>query len=478
MAYISRRGFHASTRAMQQMYDYVVIGGGSGGLASARRAASRGARALLIEGQHRLGGTCVNVGCVPKKVMWNAASIAEALHNAKQYGFPNVQGDLTFDWQQFKSKRDAYIQRLNGIYERNLNNDKVEHVQGWASFKNNNTITIQPPEGNAFEVQGKHILVAPGGHPIMPAIPGAEHAISSDGFFDLEQQPKRVAVVGTGYIGIELAGIFNTLGTQTTVFSRTQHILRSFDPIIRDNLLKEMQSVGVNVAFDTKVQALVRDSPQGSIQVQYEANGQPASLEVDTVLWATGRAPNTGKLNLAATAIETNKRGHIVVDDYQNTSVPGVYALGDVAGNYELTPVAIAAGRRLADRLFGGPEFKDAKLNYDNIPTVVFSHPTAGTIGLTEQQARDTYGSDNVKVYTSRFTNMYYAMLEHKEPTAYKLVVTGPKEKVVGVHLFGLGSDEILQGFGVAVNMGATKKDFDNCIAIHPTAAEELVTMR
>ncbi|ORX48773.1 glutathione-disulfide reductase [Hesseltinella vesiculosa] len=465
---------------MQKMYDYVVIGGGSGGLASARRAASRGARALLIEGSH------VECSC--------CSSIAEALHNAKQFGFPN----------QFKCKRDAYIQRLNGIYERNLNNDKVEHVQRWASFKNNNTITIQPPEGNAFEVQGKHLLVAPckwhftsriercspvpvlffffffllGGHPVMPTIAGAEHAISSDGFFDLEEQPKRVAVVGTGYIGIELAGIFNTLGTQTTVFSRTQHILRSFDPIIRDNLLKEMQSVGVNVAFDTKVQALVRDSPQGSIQVQYEANGQPASLEVDTVLWATGRAPNTGKLNLAATAIETNKRGHIVVDDYQNTSVPGVYALGDVAGNYELTPVAIAAGRRLADRLFGGPEFKDAKLNYDNIPTVVFSHPTAGTIGLTEQQARDTYGSDNVKVYTSRFTNMYYAMLEHKEPTAYKLVVTGPKEKVVGVHLFGLGSDEILQGFGVAVNMGATKKDFDNCIAIHPTAAEELVTMR
>ncbi|KAI8072333.1 hypothetical protein BC940DRAFT_292351 [Gongronella butleri] len=475
--YMARRGFHGSSRALEHAYDYVVIGGGSGGLASARRASARGAKTLLIETQHRLGGTCVNVGCVPKKVMWNAASVSEALRDAKQYGFSDA-GSASFDWAAFKVKRDAYVARLNGIYERNLTNDQVEHVQGWASFDGNDKIHIQPAQGDGFHVTGKHVLIAPGGHPVMPSIPGAEHAINSDGFFDLEHQPKRVAVVGTGYIGIELAGIFHTLGSQTTVFSRTQQILRPFDPIIKDNVLKEMQTVGVDFAFDTKIHALERDSPNGPIRMQYESAGKAASLDVDTVLWATGRAPNVSGLNLASTGIQQSKRGHIVVDDYQNTTVPGVYALGDVAGNHELTPVAIAAGRRLADRLFGGEEFKDAKLDYSSIPTVIFSHPTAGTIGLTEQQARDAYGSDNIKVYTSRFTNMWFAMLEHKEPTAYKLVVAGPEERVVGVHLFGRGSDEILQGFGVAVKMGATKKDFDSCVAIHPTAAEELVTMK
>lgn len=336
---------------------------------------------------------------------------------------------------------------------------------------------------------------------MVPTIPGGELAINSDGFFDLEEQPQRVAVVGTGYIGIELAGIFNTLGTQTTVFSRTQHILRNFDPIIRDNLLTEMQSVGVNFTFDSKVNALKRNS-NGSIQVDYESDGKSGQLEVDCVLWATGRDPNVKGLNLDAAQVESTDRGYIVVDDYQNTSVAGLYALGDVCGREELTPgklnpklerayapnflslffffliVAIAAGRKLADRLFGGAQFKESKLDYTNIPTVVFSHPTAGTLGLTEPQARAQYGDANVKVYTSKFTNMYFSMLEHKEPTAYKLVVTGPEEKVVGVHLLGRGSDEILQGFGVAVRMGATKKDFDNCVAIHPTAAEELVTMR
>ncbi|KAI8335200.1 hypothetical protein BC941DRAFT_378662 [Chlamydoabsidia padenii] len=461
-----------------KVYDYLVIGGGSGGLASARRASGiHGASVALIEGQHRLGGTCVNVGCVPKKVMWNAASIAEALRDAKHYGYEGQDKPASFNWNFFKQKRDAYVKRLNGIYERNLGNDKVDHFQGWASFVDKNTIQVQPAEGEAIHIKAKNILIAPGGHPVMPTIPGSELAINSDGFFDLEEQPKRVAVVGTGYIGIELAGIFNTLGTQTTVFSRTRHILRNFDPIIRDNLLAEMQSVGVNFTFDSKVNALKR-LDDGAIQVDYESNGQSGSLLVDCVLWATGRDPNVKNLNLAAANVKSTDRGHIVVDEYQNTSVDGLYALGDVCGREELTPVAIAAGRKLADRLFGGAQFKESKLDYNNIPTVVFSHPTAGTLGLTEPQARAQYGDANVKVYTSKFVNMYFSMLEHKEPTAYKLVVVGPEEKVVGVHLLGRGSDEILQGFGVAVRMGATKKDFDNCVAIHPTAAEELVTMR
>ncbi|KAI8380790.1 hypothetical protein BD560DRAFT_444482 [Blakeslea trispora] len=460
------------------VYDYLVIGGGSGGLASARRASGiHGAKVALVEAQHRLGGTCVNVGCVPKKVMWNTASIAEALRDAKQYGFGDHEG-FQFNWELIKEKRDAYVKRLNGIYERNLGNDKVEHLQGFASFVDKNTVRVQKSETESFEVQAKNILIATGGHPLIPDIPGAHLGIDSDGFFDLEHQPKRVAVIGTGYIGIELAGIFNTLGTKTTVFSRTKHILRSFDTIIRDNLLKEMQTVGVDFAFDSQVKALVREGDSGPITVQYESDGKPASLEVDTVLWAVGRLPNIKNLNLKSAGIELTEKGYIAVDEYQNTSTEHIYALGDACGRAELTPVAIAAGRKLSDRLFGGEQFKHSKLDYDNIPTVVFSHPTAGTVGLTEEQAREKYGDENIKVYTSKFVNMYFSMLEHKEPTAYKLVCAGADEKVVGVHILGRGSDEILQGFGVAVRMGATKANFDACVAIHPTAAEELVTMR
>ncbi|KAI9244165.1 hypothetical protein BY458DRAFT_561054 [Sporodiniella umbellata] len=457
------------------VYDYLVIGGGSGGLASARRASGiHGAKVALIEAQTRLGGTCVNVGCVPKKVMWNAASIAESLRDAKQYGFGEHQAN--FDWKFFKEKRDAYIKRLNGIYEKNLGNDKVEHIQGFASFVDKNTVRVQTSESESFEVQAKKIMIATGGHPIIPDIPGAELGIDSDGFFDLEQQPKRVAVVGTGYIGIELAGIFNTLGTKTTVFSRTKQILRSFDSIIRDNLLKEMQTVGVDFAFESSVKALVREGD--AIRVEYEINNVSHSIVVDTVLWAVGRLPNIKKLNLEAVGVQLTDKGHIKADEYQNTTVDGIYSLGDACGKAELTPVAIAAGRRLSDRLFGGEQFRESKLDYENIPTAVFSHPTAGTVGLTEEQARERFGDENVKTYTSKFVNMYFSMLEHKEPTAYKLVVTGPEEKVVGVHILGRGSDEILQGFGVAVRMGATKANFDACVAIHPTAAEELVTMR
>ncbi|KAI9279253.1 glutathione-disulfide reductase [Umbelopsis sp. AD052] len=463
----------------EQAYDYLVIGGGSGGLASARRAgAMHNSRVALIEGSPRLGGTCVNVGCVPKKVMWNTASIAETLHQAKEYGFDIDASKHSFNWNMLKHKRDAYIKRLNGIYERNLNNDKVQYYSGYASFVNKNTVKIQDGD-KVSEVQAKKILIAVGGHPIIPDVPGADLGISSDGFFDLEQQPKRVAVIGTGYIGVELAGIFHTLGSEVTIFSRTKQILRSFDPIIKDTLLKEMESTGVNFAFDADVRGLSRDGPEGSpIKVHYTTAGTQAEGDFDCVLWAVGRVPNTKILNLDAAGVTTDKRGHIVVDEYQNTAVDGIFALGDVCGHAELTPVAIAAGRKLSDRLFGPEHLRDSKLDYNNIPTVVFSHPTAGTIGYTEEAARKKFGDENIKVYTSRFTNMWNAMLEHKDPTAYKLVCSGPEEKVVGMHIIGRGSDEILQGFSVAIKMGATKADFDSAVAIHPTASEELVTMR
>ncbi|KAI1299080.1 Glutathione reductase [Mortierella claussenii] len=453
------------------IYDYLVIGGGSGGLASARRAATYGAKVGLIEGSGRLGGTCVNVGCVPKKVMWNTASIAEAVRDAKEYGFPEV-GSAKFDWFTLKQKRDAYIKRLNGIYERNLEKDQVDYISGMASFVSKNSVTL----GDGQEIHAKKILIAVGGRPTIPKVPGAELGIDSDGFFDLEHQPQRVAVVGTGYIGIELAGIFNALGSKVSIFSRTQEILRSFDPIIKDTIRKEMTSVGIDIIPNSQVKALAKAEGNG-INLSYVSDGKEASAEFDTVLWAVGREPLIQRLALDKAGVTLNGEGYIGVNDYQETVVPEVYALGDVCGVEQLTPVAIAAGRRLSDRLFGPEQFKNSKLDYRNVPSVIFSHPTAGAVGLTEQQAKEEYGADNLNVYVSEFSGMYNAMKTHKTPSAFKLICAGPEEKVVGIHLVGQGSDEMLQGFAVALKMGATKADFDSTVALHPTSAEELVTL-
>ncbi|OAQ34375.1 hypothetical protein K457DRAFT_105316 [Linnemannia elongata AG-77] len=453
------------------IYDYLVIGGGSGGLASARRAASYGAKVGLIEGSGRLGGTCVNVGCVPKKVMWNTASIAEAIHDAKEYGFPDV-GPATFDWNTLKHKRDAYIKRLNGIYERNLEKDHVEYITGMASFISNNSVTL----GNGEKIQAKKILIAVGGRPTIPKVPGAELGIDSDRFFDLEYQPKRVAVVGTGYIGVELAGIFHALGSKVTIFSRTKEILRSFDPIIKDTLRDEMTNIGIDIVPNSRVTSLAKADDK-AITLSYTSNNNDATAEYDTVLWAIGREPLLEKLAIDNAGVTTNKEGYVVADDYQETVVPGVYALGDVCGIEQLTPVAIAAGRRLSDRLFGGEQFKNSKLDYRNVPSVIFSHPTAGAVGLTEEQAKKEYGAENLNVYVSKFSGMYNAMKTHKTPSAFKLICAGPEEKVVGIHIVGQGSDEMLQGFAVALKMGATKADFDSTVALHPTSAEELVTL-
>ncbi|KAF9312997.1 Glutathione reductase [Podila horticola] len=454
-----------------KIYDYLVIGGGSGGLASARRAASYGAKVALIEGSGRLGGTCVNVGCVPKKVMWNTASIAEAIHDAKEYGFPEV-GPTTFDWNTLKHKRDAYIKRLNGIYERNLEKDSVEYISGLASFVSENSVTL----GNGEEIHAKKILIAVGGRPTIPQVPGAELGIDSDGFFDLEHQPKRVAVVGTGYIGVELAGIFHALGSKVSIFSRTEEILRPFDPIIKDTLRKEMVKIGVEIVPHAQVKSLAK-AENNAITLNYVSNGQEASAEFDTVLWAIGRHPNLENLAVDKAGVTLNNKGYVVADEYQETVIPDVYALGDVCGIEQLTPVAIAAGRRLSDRLFGPAQFKNAKLDYRNVPSVIFSHPTAGAVGLTEAQAIKEYGVENLNVYVSEFSGMYNAMKAHKTPSAFKLICAGPEEKVVGIHIVGQGSDEMLQGFAVALKMGATKADFDSTVALHPTSAEELVTL-
>lgn len=445
-------------------FDYLVVGGGSGGISSARRAASYDAGVGLVEAGP-LGGTCVNAGCVPKKVMWNAASVAETLNDASHYGFDlEIKG---FSWKKIKKARDAYVRRLNEIYERNLKNSDVTYIQGWGKFTDDKTIVVEGQEYSA-----EHVLIAVGGKPVIPDLPGADLGVTSDGFFELESLPKQVLVIGGGYIAMELAGLLNSLGSKVTILLRGEIFLRNFDASLRETLMEEMQRQSINVLTCVNMDKLEKDQ-DGSVSV-HSHNGENIS-GFDCVIWATGRKPNTVDLGLDKTSIETNQRGFITTDDYQNTSVKNIYAVGDVTGRAALTPVAIAAGRRLADRLFN--QETNAKLDYDLIPSVVFSHPPIGTVGLSEEQARELHG-DDVKIYQSRFINMYYAPTEHKPPTVVKLVTTGAKEKVVGCHIIGFQADEIIQGFAVAVNMGATKKDFDDTMAIHPTAGEELVTLR
>lgn len=461
--------------------DYLVIGGGSGGLASARRASGYyGAKTIAIE-SNRLGGTCVNVGCVPKKISWNAAFIAETIHDAKSYGF-SVEQTAPFDWSAFKKKRDAYITRLNGIYEKNLTNDKVEYVHGRASLLSKNEVEVKLDDGSKTTIRAKNILIAVGGHPTIPQnIPGAEYGTNSDGFFEIEKQPKKVALVGAGYIAVEFAGVFNALGTETHLFIRHDKFLRSFDPMVQDVIVKEYERLGVKIHKNSSQDKVEKDEKTGKLTLHYkDSNGEGKLEDLDELIWAIGRSPEVEDLGLEKAGVKQDEKGQVVVDDYQNTSVDNIFALGDVCGKVELTPVAIAAGRKLGDRLFGGPQFKDSKLDYSNIPSVVFAHPEIGSIGLTEPEAIEKFGKDNIKIYKTSFTAMYYSMMEPEEkgPTSYKIVCAGPEEKVVGLHILGLGSGEMLQGFGVAIKMGATKKDFDSCVAIHPTSAEELVTLK
>lgn len=447
-------------------------------MASARRASGMyGAKVIAIESS-RLGGTCVNVGCVPKKVTWNAADIRQTLKDSKAYGF-SFEETKPFDWTTFKNKRDAYVKRLNGIYEKNLNNDKVEYIHGRARIVNKNEVEVTLDDGSKQTVKTKKMLIATGGHPVKPKdIPGAELGTDSDGFFDIDKQPKRVALVGAGYIAVEFAGMFHALGVETHLFIRHENFLRPFDPMVQEKVKAEYERQGIHIHKNSS-QSKVEDLGDGWKKLHYKDSNGEGTLDVDALIWAIGRAPEIEDLDLDKLGLDLNDKKHIKVDDYQNTNVDGVYALGDVCDKgFELTPVAIAAGRKLSDRLFGGKH--DAHLDYSNIPSVVFAHPEVGTIGLTEPEAREKYGDKDIKVYSTNFTAMFYAMMEQEEkgPTSYKLVCQGPNEKVVGLHILGVGSSEMLQGFGVAIKMGATKADFDRCVAIHPTSAEELVTLK
>lgn len=450
---------------MTKHYDYLAIGGGSGGIASINRAASYGKKCAIIEAKY-LGGTCVNVGCVPKKIMWHAAQIAEAIHlYGPDYGFDTTVNH--FDWKKLIASRSAYIDRIHQSYDRVLGNNKVDVITGFARFVDAHTVEV-----NGEKITADHILIATGGRPSIPTIPGAEHGINSDGFFELDAMPKRVAVVGAGYIAVEIAGVLNGLGAETHLFVRKHAPLRTFDPMIVDALVEVMAAEGPALHTHAVPKSIVKNT-DGSLTLALEDGTEHV---VDCLIWAIGREPATDNINLQAAGIKTDERGYIPVDKFQNTNVPGVYAVGDNTGAVELTPVAVAAGRRLSERLFNNKP--NEHLDYSNIPTVVFSHPPIGTIGLTEAQAREQYGDDQVKVYKSSFTAMYTAVTSHRQPCRMKLVCAGKEEKIVGIHGIGFGMDEILQGFAVAVKMGATKQDFDNTVAIHPTAAEEFVTMR
>ncbi len=447
---------------MNTDYDVLVIGGGSGGIAMANRAASYGMRCAVFEYKH-VGGTCVNVGCVPKKVMWYAAEIAQSLHNAADYGFG--EHSTALDWSHLVHNRQAYIERLHGIYKRNFDKNGVSYIEGQARFVSEHVI-----EANDQQYQAKHILIATGGQPLIPAIPGAELGITSDGFFELSQQPQRAIIVGAGYIAVELAGVLASLGTQVRLVLRKDRPIRAFDLMLQDKLLEALQQQGIEVLTHTQISAVEKTTTGLTISTD-----QDQSLETDCLLWAIGRSPNTEDLGLAQAGVHKDAKGFVPTDEYQNTNVPGIYAVGDVTGRIALTPVAIAAGRRLSDRLFNN--MPERHLCYDNIATVLFTHPPIGTVGLTEDEARQRFG-DSVKVYNTAFTAMANTFTQHKPPTAMKLIVQGEDERIVGCHVIGPGADEMMQGFAVAIRMGATKQDFDDTVAIHPTSAEELVTMR
>ena len=447
---------------MHYDFDLIVIGGGSGGLAAAFRAAEHGARVALLE-PGALGGTCVNAGCVPKKAMWLAAEVGRKLSFAQTLGF--AAQDCALDWPTFIAHRQRYITNIHASYQQRLDKAGIAVLPMRATLRDANTIECE----DGVRLCAPRLLLATGGHAARPDIPGAELGGTSDDFFHWTAPPERVALVGGGYIATELAGVLQALGSQVEVFVRGQRLVESFDAELADQLAEDYRQAGVHLHFGCEVSAL----EQAGNGIRLVGEGTPDDA-FDAVLFATGRRPNTRDLGLEAAGVATDKRGHVIVDERHSTNVDSVFAVGDVSTDLPLTPVAIAAARRLMDRLFGD---RDRPLDPDDIATVVFSHPPIGKVGLTEAKARELHG-DAIHVARSSFRPMLHALADSPQRSLFKLVCVGEERRVVGIHLLGEAADEILQGFAVALKRGVTLADLHDTVAIHPTSAEELVLMR
>lgn len=449
---------------MQQQdfdYDFLVIGGGSGGVRASRLAAGLGARVAVVEAA-QLGGTCVNVGCIPKKLLSHAAHFSQQAEEAKGYGWQLDKPQ--FDWATLIANKDREITRLNGVYDRMLAGAGVTVIHGHATLSGPHEVQV-----NDQSIHARHILIATGGTPRLPDIPGIEHAISSNQAFHLPQLPKRVVVVGGGYIAVEFASIFNGLGAQTTLLHRRQQLLRGFDADLGLHLAQEMAQLGVNFRWDEEILSI--DKQTDGLHLQLQGGEQ---LVVDCVMYATGRVPLTAGLGLDAAGVKINDKGAIEVDSHFTTNVPSIHAVGDVVDRMALTPVALAEGTVVAHHLFG--QGGKSAPDYELVPTAVFSHPQVGTVGLSEEAARERFGA--VQIFQSSFRPLSNRMGGEPENVFLKLIVSKGDQRVRGVHMVGEGAGELMQGFAVALQCGATKQQFDATIGIHPTVAEELVTMR
>ena len=451
-------------------FDLLVVGGGSGGVRAARMAAQRGARVALVEAQ-AMGGTCVNVGCIPKKLYSYAAHFAESFEES--HGFGWVGSAPTLDWSALKVARAREITRLNGIYLQLLKSSGVQIIEGWASLVDAHTVEVAGQRYSA-----KNLLIATGGTPSVPDIAGREHVITSNEIFDIEPFPKRLLVVGGGYIACEFASIFNGLGAQVTQLYRGEQVLRGFDDDVRSFISAEMLKAGVDLRLNADVTNITR-TPSSTKQVGplwvHLADG--STLEVDAVLYATGRVPNVKGLDLEAVGVAQKADGAVQVNADYLTSVPNIYAVGDVTARVQLTPVALGEAMVVVDHLLGPVASKAPRsMSYDCIPTAVFTHPNIGTVGFSEADARAQFG--RISVYKSEFKALKHTLSGSTERTFMKLLVDDASDRVVGLHMVGAEAGEIVQGFAVAMKAGATKAVFDSTIGIHPTAAEEFVTMR
>ncbi len=447
-------------------YDLITIGAGSGGVRAARRAAGLGAKTAIVENL-RTGGTCVMRGCVPKKLLVYASHFAEDFEDATGYGWAPV--DAEADWPKLIQTKNAELDRLEDIYHRILGDAKVEEIFGTAKLTDPHTVEI---EGKTFTAET--ILVATGGWPKMPPIPGMEHAITSNEALDLKQLPRRIVIVGGGYVAVEFAGIFNGLGSEVTEIIRADQILRGFDDDVRRTLTEEMKKKGIHIRAETVVKAIHKHNGGFTLKLEGASGGAGGDMETDLVMVATGRAPNTKGLGLEQAGVGIDDKGAIGVDDYSKTSQANIYAIGDVTERMNLTPVAIAEAEAFVRTVYGGTP---TAMDYAGVPSAVFSQPPIGGVGLTEEQARAA-GNGDVDVYVSSFTPMKHTLSGRDEKTMMKLIVDAKSDKVLGCHMVGLDAPEIIQGFALALRTGATKADFDATIGIHPTAAEEFFTLR